>query len=81
MPGMDSVFLVLALERLVGFLGMAPSNTQHDKFDIIIYDSVSSEETLRIMGGCSKARFSIAHFLSQTHAHPQYFFLFHSLIL
>ncbi|CAL5189116.1 unnamed protein product [Lathyrus oleraceus] len=56
MPGMDSIFLVLALERLVGFLGMAPSNTQHDKFDIIIYDSVSSEETLRIMGGCSKAR-------------------------
>ncbi|XP_058775447.1 uncharacterized protein At1g26090, chloroplastic [Vicia villosa] len=56
MPGMDSIFLVLALERLVGFLGVAPSNTQHDKFDIVIYDGVSSEETLRIMGGCSKAR-------------------------
>ncbi|CAI8595647.1 unnamed protein product [Vicia faba] len=56
MPGMDSIFLVLALERLVGFLGMSPSKTQHDKFDIVIYDGVSSEETLRIMAGCSKAR-------------------------
>ncbi|KAL5078799.1 hypothetical protein RYX36_007220 [Vicia faba] len=56
MPGMDSIFLVLALERLVGFLGMPPSKTQHDKFDIVIYDGVSSEETLRIMAGCSKAR-------------------------
>ncbi|KAL3037652.1 hypothetical protein AAZX31_01G081800 [Glycine max] len=45
LPGMDSIFLVLALERL-----------QQDKFDVIIYDGISSEETLRIIGGSSKAR-------------------------
>ncbi|XP_027359967.1 uncharacterized protein At1g26090, chloroplastic isoform X2 [Abrus precatorius] len=56
LPGMDSIFLVLALERLVGFLGIAASKNQRDKFDIIIYDGISSEETLRIIGGSSKAR-------------------------
>ncbi|KAJ1386667.1 HSP20-like chaperone [Sesbania bispinosa] len=56
LPGMDSIFLVLALERLVGFLGTAASKSQQDKFDLIIYDGISSEETLRIIGGSSKAR-------------------------
>ncbi|TKY69414.1 Arsenical pump ATPase [Spatholobus suberectus] len=56
LPGMDSLFLVLALERLVGFLGTAASKSQQDKFDLIIYDGISSEETLRIIGGSSKAR-------------------------
>lgn len=54
---MDSIFLVLALERLVGFLGTPSSKSQQDKFDVIIYDGFSSEETLRIIGGSSKARF------------------------
>ncbi|RZC29126.1 hypothetical protein D0Y65_000920, partial [Glycine soja] len=35
--------------------GMAPKS-QQDKFDVIIYDGISSEETLRIIGGSSKAR-------------------------
>ncbi|KAK7348881.1 hypothetical protein VNO80_23627 [Phaseolus coccineus] len=56
LPGMDSILLVLALERLVGFLGIAASKSQQDKFDLIIYDGISSEETLRIIGGSSKAR-------------------------
>ncbi|KAK7306967.1 hypothetical protein VNO77_39625 [Canavalia gladiata] len=56
LPGMDSIFLVLALERLVGFLGTTASKSQQDKFDVIIYDGISSEETLRIIGGSSKAR-------------------------
>lgn len=56
LPGMDPIFLVLALERLVGFLGIAASKSQQDKFDLIIYDGISSEETLRIIGGSSKAR-------------------------
>ncbi|KAL3032667.1 hypothetical protein AAZX31_02G095500 [Glycine max] len=53
---MDSIFLVLALERLVGFLRIAASKSQQDKFDLIIYDGISSEETLRIIGASSKAR-------------------------
>ncbi|XP_014519846.1 uncharacterized protein At1g26090, chloroplastic [Vigna radiata var. radiata] len=56
LPGMDSILLVLALERLVGFLGIAASKSQQDKFDLIIYDGINSEETLRIIGGSSKAR-------------------------
>jgi arsenite-transporting ATPase len=78
---MDSIFLVLALERLVGFLGVASSKSQQDKFDIIIYDGVSSEETLRVIGGSSKARFSNCYFLSHRHEHPKHFLWFDNLIL
>lgn len=53
---MDPIFLVLALERLVGFLGIAASKSNQDKFDLIIYDGISSEETVRIIGASSKAR-------------------------
>lgn len=57
LPGMDSMFSALALERLVGFLGDMPQrNHQTDKFDIIIYDGISTEETIRMMGATSKAR-------------------------
>lgn len=53
LPGMDSIFSVLELERLVGFFGNV---NQKEKFDIIIYDGVSTEETIRIIGATSKAR-------------------------
>ncbi|KAL2347338.1 hypothetical protein Fmac_001338 [Flemingia macrophylla] len=61
LPGMDSIFLVLALERLVGFLGTAASKSQQNKFDLIIYDGNSNEETLRVIGGSSKARLYLKH--------------------
>jgi arsenite-transporting ATPase len=78
---MDSIFLVLALERLVGFLGVASSKSQQDKFDIIVYDGVSSEETLRVIGGSSKARFWNCYFLSHRHEHPRHFLWLDTLIL
>ncbi|VFQ78067.1 unnamed protein product [Cuscuta campestris] len=53
LPGMDSIFSVLELERLVGFFGNV---NQKEKLDIIIYDGVSTEETIRIIGATSKAR-------------------------
>jgi anion-transporting ArsA/GET3 family ATPase len=57
LPGMDSIFSAFALERLVGFLSnVAQRNNKKDKFDVIIYDGVSTEETLRIIGAASKAR-------------------------
>ncbi|KAM7459829.1 hypothetical protein LguiA_036188 [Lonicera macranthoides] len=57
LPGMDSIFSALALERLVGFFGNAAQRkNQKDKFDIIVYDGVSSEETIRMFGATSKAR-------------------------
>lgn len=57
LPGMDSIFSALALERFVGFLREMPQkNHQKDKFDIIIYDGISTEETIRMMGATSKVR-------------------------
>ena len=58
---MDSILLALALERRVGFLGTTFLKSQQDKFDMIIYDGISSEETLRFVGASSKARFGIAN--------------------
>ncbi len=46
LPGMDSIFMASALERLVGLLSnVAQRNHKKDKFDVIIYDGVSTEET------------------------------------
>jgi anion-transporting ArsA/GET3 family ATPase len=57
LPGMDSIFMASALERLVGLLSnVAQRNHKKDKFDVIIYDGVSTEETLWIIGTASKAR-------------------------
>ncbi|KAF7827868.1 arsenite-transporting ATPase [Senna tora] len=56
LPGMDSAFLASSLERLVGFLRTTSPKNQKNKFDIVIYDGISSDETLRMIGGTSKAR-------------------------
>lgn len=67
LPGMDSIFSALALERLVGFFGNAAQRkNQKDKFDIIVYDGVSSEETIRMFGATSKARLAKSLSLSNT---------------
>lgn len=57
LPGMDSIFSVLELERLIGFFGnVTQGNSQKEKFDIIIYDGMSTEEMIRTIGATSKAR-------------------------
>ncbi|CAK9157956.1 unnamed protein product [Ilex paraguariensis] len=57
LPGMDSIFSILALERLVGFFGnVTQRKNQKDKFDIVIYDGLNTEETIRMIGANSKAR-------------------------
>ncbi|XP_058180923.1 uncharacterized protein At1g26090, chloroplastic [Rhododendron vialii] len=57
LPGMDAIFSALALERLVGFYGnVAQKNRQKDKFDVIVYDGLGTEETIRLIGTTSKAR-------------------------
>lgn len=59
LPGMDSISSAVALEGFVGLLGnLIQRKQQHDQFDIIIYDGASPEETLRMIGACSKARFA-----------------------
>ncbi|KAI4313980.1 hypothetical protein L6164_026923 [Bauhinia variegata] len=56
LPGMDTIFSAIELERLVGFLRNSAQRNQQGKFDIVIYDGVSSEETLRMIGATRKAR-------------------------
>lgn len=57
LPGMDPIFSAYALERLIGFFGkVAEKNHNKEKFDIIIYDGLSSEEILRMISAASKAR-------------------------
>ncbi|KAL7001258.1 hypothetical protein U1Q18_002410 [Sarracenia purpurea var. burkii] len=57
LPGMDSIFSALELERLVGFYGnIAQRNQLKYKFDVIVYDGISTQETIRMIGATSKAR-------------------------
>lgn len=57
LPGMDCIFSSLALEQLVGFFeNVVQQNSKKEKFDIIIYDGMSTEETIRMIGATSKAR-------------------------
>ncbi|KAM6548185.1 hypothetical protein CsatB_019861 [Cannabis sativa] len=57
LPGMDPIFSAYALEKLAGFFRkVAKKNHNKDKFDIVIYDGMSSEEILRMISAASKAR-------------------------
>lgn len=62
---MDSIFSSLALERLVGYFeNVVQQNSKKEKFDIIIYDGMSTEETIRMIGATSKARLDLLQDLS-----------------
>lgn len=56
LPGMDSIFSILALERYAKILGIGPRRNPSELFDVVIYDGICSEDTLRMMGAPSKAR-------------------------
>nr|XP_043607629.1 uncharacterized protein At1g26090, chloroplastic [Erigeron canadensis] len=57
LPGMDSIFSALELEKLVGFLqNKTQKNNPKYNFDIIVYDGLSTEETLRMIGATGKSR-------------------------
>ncbi|VVB14342.1 unnamed protein product [Arabis nemorensis] len=65
LPGMDSIFSMLELERLVGFFRQATRKNHKGKtFDVIIYDGFSSEETLRMIGLSSKTRLYVKYLRS-----------------
>lgn len=54
---MDSIFSALALEKFVGTLGIKALSTDiKDKFDVVIYDGISNEETLRMISAARGAR-------------------------
>ncbi|KAK9064633.1 hypothetical protein SSX86_016015 [Deinandra increscens subsp. villosa] len=57
LPGMDTIFSALELEKLVGFLNNKSSkNNPKYNFDIIVYDGLSTEETIRMIGATGKSR-------------------------
>ncbi|KAL1556618.1 hypothetical protein AAHA92_12213 [Salvia divinorum] len=55
LPGMDSIFSSLELERLVGFF-LSQRKGGKAKYDVVIYDGINTEETIRMIGATSKAR-------------------------
>lgn len=57
---MDSIFSALALGNLVKFLPGESNNARPD-FDIIVYDSNSSDETLRLIGATERARWYLKY--------------------
>ncbi|XP_026380968.1 uncharacterized protein At1g26090, chloroplastic-like isoform X1 [Papaver somniferum] len=58
LPGMGSIFAALALQKLVGVIERtsATKKQTQEKFDIVIYDGVSNEETLRMISATETAR-------------------------
>lgn len=56
LPGMDSIFPALVLEKLVHFLPRVNYRSRTN-FDIVVYDGISSEETLRLIGATERARY------------------------
>ncbi|XP_051145641.1 uncharacterized protein At1g26090, chloroplastic [Andrographis paniculata] len=65
LPGMDSMLSALELERLIGFFGiMTRRNTEKEKFDVVVYDGISTEETIRLIGATSKSRLYLKYLRS-----------------
>lgn len=61
LPGMDSIFSLLTLEKFINFTGnKSLRNRQIEEYDIVIYDGSSCEETLRMIGASSKARLELS---------------------
>ena len=56
---MDSIFSVLQLERFLGLSGIMAQTDQKAKYDIVVYDGICTEETIRMIGATSKARFEM----------------------
>ncbi|GER29850.1 P-loop containing nucleoside triphosphatehydrolases superfamily protein [Striga asiatica] len=63
LPGMDSIFSALELEKLIGFLGIS-SQGKSAKYDIVVYDGISTQETIRMIGATSKARLYLKYMRS-----------------
>jgi anion-transporting ArsA/GET3 family ATPase len=53
---MDSICLVLALQKLLNFFSSGRSNSQSE-FDVIVYDCNNTEEILRLIGAADRARY------------------------
>ncbi|KAJ6814172.1 uncharacterized protein M6B38_140245 [Iris pallida] len=60
LPGMDAILSALAIEKLVGLLP-GERNQSRREFDIVVYDGISTEETLRLIGATERARWYLKH--------------------
>ncbi|XP_043716470.1 uncharacterized protein At1g26090, chloroplastic [Telopea speciosissima] len=62
LAGMDSIFAAFALEKFVGILKtVASRNKRQEKFDVVVYDGISTEETLRLIGSSERARWYLKY--------------------
>lgn len=55
LPGMDSIFAALEIEKLINFLGVKKTSSQQN-FDVVVYDGNNTEEILRVIGAAERAR-------------------------
>ncbi|XP_020251724.1 uncharacterized protein At1g26090, chloroplastic isoform X2 [Asparagus officinalis] len=63
LPGMDSILSALALEKLVSFLPSERYSTKRE-FDIVVYDGISTEDTLRLIGATERAKWYLKYIRS-----------------
>ncbi|MCO5555188.1 hypothetical protein L7F22_008731 [Adiantum nelumboides] len=57
LPGMDALLALGAMESLIGFARDISKGRKADQtYDVVVYDGLSSEETLRLLGAAEKSR-------------------------
>ncbi|KAJ4808122.1 P-loop containing nucleoside triphosphate hydrolases superfamily protein [Rhynchospora pubera] len=55
LPGMDSFAPVLALQNLINLFSKEKESSNKE-YDVVVFDGISSEETLRLLGATERAR-------------------------
>ncbi|URE12833.1 Anion-transporting ATPase [Musa troglodytarum] len=61
LPGMDSIFSALTLQKMVNFVPGERRSLSQREFDVIVYDGMSTEETLRLIGTTDRARWYLKY--------------------
>lgn len=56
LPGMDSFTPVLALQNRINLFSEQKGSSEKE-YDVVVFDGMSSEETLRLIGATERARY------------------------